>query len=430
MTIRRKIIDDTFTLAVLFLATGAFQSFLVDPADPKSATDGSTFLQLVWFVVYVCVVFRLIPHYRQVIALVRANRCLFLLVLLAVFSIVWSQDPSLTLRRGVALLATTLIGIDFAIRYSVRDQLRLLCIVLGLVVSLGIVAQLFFPSLIPTSDFDVEAWHGVVAFKGNFAKIVVLANAAVLCRARRSLMDYLLVAVLTLVALALIVAAHSAEALVITVAMLVLFGTSGALRWKPKLLTLATIAGLVMAIPASYVALHNLDSLTAMVGRDATFTGRRTIWPLALSSIARSPIHGYGYSAFWEASSSQAERIREEVKWTAPHAHNGYIDLTLELGLAGLLLFGGASIIAVRRAIQVVRTNLGHEAMWPLMYLALTFFYQFTESSIVVGNTIFWILFVTVSFALARMNSTYEMGPALEIQYIRTDSSLPGHAHV
>jgi len=131
MTIRRKIIDDTFTLAVLFLATGAFQSFLVDPADPKSATDGSTFLQLVWFVVYVCVVFRLIPHYRQVIALVRANRCLFLLVLLAVFSIVWSQDPSLTLRRGVALLATTLIGIDFAIRYSVRDQLRLLCIVLG-----------------------------------------------------------------------------------------------------------------------------------------------------------------------------------------------------------------------------------------------------------------------------------------------------------
>jgi O-antigen ligase len=269
-----------------------------------------------------------------------------------------------------------------------------------------------------------------VAFKGNFAKIIVLANAAILCRARRSLKDYLLVAVLTLVALALIAAAHSAEALIITVAMLVLFKASGALRWKPRPLTLVTAAVLITVIPASYLVLRNLDSLTAMVGRDATFTGRRTIWPLALSSIAKSPIYGYGYSAFWEASSSQAERIREEVNWAAPHAHNGYIDLTLELGLAGLLLFGGASIIAVRRAIQVVQTDLGHEAMWPLMYLALTFFYQFTESSIVVGNTIFWILFVTVSCALAKISSSYEMAPALEIQYIQTDPSLPSHAHV
>ncbi len=57
----------------------------------------------------------------------------------------WSQDPGLTLRKGVALIGTTLIGIDFAGRYSVRDQLRLLYLVLGFALLLGIVAQLFFP---------------------------------------------------------------------------------------------------------------------------------------------------------------------------------------------------------------------------------------------------------------------------------------------
>ena len=190
MTIRRKLIDDAFTLAVLFLATGAFQSFLVDPTDPKSATDGSTFLQLVWFLIYVLVAFRLIPHYREIIVLVRANKCLLLLVLLAVSSMCGPKIPVSRCVTASPFLATTLIGIDFAIRYSVRDQLRLVCIVLGLVVLLGIVAQLFFPALIPNGDFDMRlgmaSWPLRTIGPGSWFSQTPQAFS----RSHRSLRDY------------------------------------------------------------------------------------------------------------------------------------------------------------------------------------------------------------------------------------------------
>ncbi len=49
MKISRKLLDDALTLVVLLLATGAFQTFIVDPKDPRAATDGSPVLRILWF---------------------------------------------------------------------------------------------------------------------------------------------------------------------------------------------------------------------------------------------------------------------------------------------------------------------------------------------------------------------------------------------
>ena len=375
-------------------------------------------MQMLWFVVYVVVVLRLIPQYRQTILLIRANKCLLLLVLLAICSIMWSEDPSLTLRRGVALLATTLIGIDFVVRYSVRDQLRLLYVVLGLVVLLGIVSQLFFPSLIPSADFNSKAWHGVFGFKNDWARIVVLATIAVVSRSRRSVRAFLLIAFVILVAFGLIALAHSVGALVFLVAMLLLSKTFGALRWRPKILAIACLASALIVLPMSYLLFQNFNKATALLGRDATLTGRVGIWQLALSSIAKNPIHGYGYSAFWEADSQAAIRIREELNWAVPHAHDGYIDLTLGLGLAGLLLFTTSYLIAARRAIDCLRRSVEREAMWPLVYLSFMFLYQLTEGSLVTGNTIFWILYVAACCSVTDLTGTDQPVLTLDSEFI------------
>ena len=241
MRIRRKFLDDALTLVVLLLATGAFQTFIVDPTDPRAATDGSPLLRVLWFAVYGAVVLRLIPHLRQVATLVRANRYLLMLVVLAISSIAWSQDPSLTLRKSIALTGTTLIGIDFAVRYSVREQLRLLYIVLGSVLLLGIAAQLLFPTLIPTADFDSVAWHGAWGAKNELARMAVLFAIVALSRSRRSLRDFLLFGCAIAGAFGLIALAHSAGALVILTVLLLLSKISGALRWKPKMLALGVL---------------------------------------------------------------------------------------------------------------------------------------------------------------------------------------------
>jgi O-antigen ligase len=168
----------------------------------------------------------------------------------------------------------------------------------------------------------------------------------------------------------------------------------------------------------SYLLFQNFDKATALLGRDASLTGRVDLWQLALSSIAKNPIHGYGYSTFWEADSQMAMRIREEMHWAAPHAHNGYIDLTLGLGLAGLLLYAASYLIAARRAIDCFRRGVEREAVWPLVYLSFMFLYQLTEGSLVTGNTIFWILYVAACCLVTDLTASDQPVLAIDGEFV------------
>ena len=149
MNVSRRYLGDIFTIIVLVLATGALQSLIVDSSSSKAISEGNPFLQIVWAVIYVIVAIRAAQQSRAILEAVRSNRLLIGLVLLALFSTAWSADPGLTLRRSMALLATTLFGVDFAVRYSIRDQLRLLAIALGSVVLLSVIVQVFFPGRFP-----------------------------------------------------------------------------------------------------------------------------------------------------------------------------------------------------------------------------------------------------------------------------------------
>jgi len=412
MRIPRQFLQDATTVFILFMATGAFQTVLVDSPDSQATTNGSPTMWLFWLLLYSIVALRLVPKYREALALVRANKFLFSIVALAVLSTVWSGDPAFTFRRSIALLATTLVGVDFAVRYSIREQLRLLYISLGIFVVLSIAAQLLFPGFVPYLDFGDEAWHGVLSFKNEWARVIVLGAIALLCRSRRTRRDSWLTGGLLVVATALVLAANSKGSLIVFVAMLGFFVLYGTLRWSNKSLIMTCLAALAVAIPTSYLALQNLDSVTAMLGRDATLTGRSNLWQLSLESIGRSPIYGYGFAAFWSATSQEAMRIRGELNWDAPHAHNGYIDIALALGLVGLFLYLTAYFVAVRRAIKRIRENYDLEAIWPLAYLVFIFLCQLTESSIVAGNSIFWVLYVTAACSVTLPQYTYATLPA------------------
>ena len=43
------------------------------------------------------------------------------------------------------------------------------------------------------------------------------------------------------------------------------------------------------------------DLLFSLLGKDATLTGRTGIWSAVIDSIAKRPLLGYGYQAFWLA---------------------------------------------------------------------------------------------------------------------------------
>lgn len=414
MRISLKFLGDAFTIMVLFLGTGAFVSLLMDGSNPNQVTDGSLFTQLGWSLIYIIVLVRAVPLRREILRAVKGNKALLFLVVFAILSTVWSEDAGLTIRRGFAVLATTLFGIDFAVRYSVREQVRLFGIALGLAVAISVVVEIFFHGLVPTVDTSYpDAWNGAFVQKNDFARVVVLASILVLMRTRNFVVWVMTVAV----SMGLILLCHSRTALVVFAAMFLLLRIFR-LRRRGSRALIAGIAG-VLIVGALLSVVVDIDSMTGLLGRDATLTGRTNIWALALESVADKPLLGYGYSAFWNVA-PEADRISNILHWKVPHAHNGFIDLTLQLGLAGLALFLVVYFIAARRAVAFAYSDPGDEAMWPLAYLAFIVLYQVTESTIFVGNTILWMVYVStvcsVGVAVPADSSLSEQNSILETQ--------------
>jgi exopolysaccharide production protein ExoQ len=414
MNISRRYVDDIFTIGVLVLSTGACQTLLIDNSSSKAGLEGTPLLQGMWSCIYVLVAVRAASRYRSIVDAICANKPLAALVLLAVLSTVWSEDHGVTLRRSIALMATTLFGVDFAVRYSLRDQLRLLVIALGSVVALSVILQVFFPGLIPTYDLAYpDAWVGVFGQKNGFSKIVVLTAIVILASVRSSLGGMLAAICAVVAAFGLILAAQSMTSFVVFLVLLAVLIFAPTLRWSKGIrIAIQAFAGLSV-VPFLLLVVRYRDAITNMLGRSSSLTGRLKIWTLAISCVAVKPLLGYGYNAFWNVS-PESLRIDAVMNWNVPHAHNAYLELALELGLLGVALYAATYLLGLYRASEYMRIERGNSTKWPLAYLSFVLMYSFTESTVLAPNTIYWMLFVAAQCSVVMIEEEAEEPEATE----------------
>ena len=59
------------------------------------------------------------------------------------------------------------------------------------------------------------------------------------------------------------------------------------------------------------------------------------IWSLVLGSIAKRPLLGYGYYAFWQGLKGESANVIVGAHWVFGYAHNGILEIWLQLGLVG-----------------------------------------------------------------------------------------------
>ena len=78
--------------------------------------------------------------------------------------------------------------------------------------------------------------------------------------------------------------------------------------------------------------------LFSLLGKDVTLTGRTGIWSAVTDSIAKRPLLGYGYQAFWLGLEGESYRVILTVSWVLAQAQNGFLDVMLEMGVAGLVI--------------------------------------------------------------------------------------------
>ncbi len=392
---RRSIAIQFATIAVLLFSMGAFAAF----GDVDRLGDSS--FELAWIGVYVLFAFAAFPWRRAIIQATFAQKWLLALVAWTLLSTFWSVDPSLTFRRASALACTTALGLYLGVRFSRRQLLHLVAVALAVAVLSSAVIAICVPSVGIMQDLYGGAWRGVFPHKNALSAAAVLTLIAfgtifVAERNRRKIS--LLVMVLVLPELLLSKSASGLIYIVIVAHIVLLFWVLRAFSRSLLVPVGYWCGGLGIAL-GCWFATHGTRAL-AVIGRDPTLTGRTDLWAFAADSIRQRPWLGYGYDAFWLGPGGDA--IRAAVGWDAPHSHNGFLDLSLDIGILGTLLLLVTLFLAFHRALRYALRTHDPYRLWPLLYLTIFFLINLTETTRVARNSFEWVLYTAVCVHLWR----------------------------
>jgi exopolysaccharide production protein ExoQ len=361
------------------------------PAAASGVEQADTSSVLLFTPVYAVVLLQILRWPRTGWRVGTADWLLIGLVGFAVVSLVWSTAPPVTLRRTGAVIGTSLFGVYLTQRYATEEWLQLL----GWALAFNVLANAFL-WLTHSGTAGAEGFAGVYGNKNTLGRMMSLATLVFLLVAwfRRS------PAVLPLAALslAMLLAAGSATALVALVTVVSIIPLFRMLAKDARAGVVIAIVAVLVLGGSLLVGTPQLPGLASLIGKDVTLSGRTDLWVALLGMIARRPWLGYGFNAFWSEEFGAGVSVEG---WLPTQAHNGYIDLTLDLGLIGLLLFVIGLARGAGRAVRAYRDRSTPEGLWPLLYLCFLALYNISESTNMAPQSLFWALYVCALLTVA-----------------------------
>ncbi|HEX4310018.1 MAG TPA: O-antigen ligase [Acidobacteriaceae bacterium] len=318
-----------------------------------------------------------------------------LLAFLAIASTAWSLDPLLTLRRSIPFALAGLFGLWFAVRFPPARQLAILRFTM---IALGL-ATIAIVILAPSIGLDHTPghgtdWQGVFTQKNACGRVMVLATAVVLCRERHNFLRPIRVAALALFVFVLVMSGSRA-AWMIEAALLLLWGMLVVARHTGQRirLVLAVVAPLA-SVTLGGILILGSQWFAPLIGRDLTLTGRTAIWAQVMHFVQQRPLLGYGYDAFWRGAEGPSLQVAATVHFIVAHAHNGFLEIALELGVSGVVLFLFSWLRGWGSLWPLWQHGAIDRIAWPLSILVLIALYDLDENTLLIYNGLFWILYV------------------------------------
>lgn len=389
--------EKLFAVAALFLFSQALVPLLLETAAGSGGGgdgyESNMTLRLMFATLHAGSLFLLLVHWREGMAAAARHWPVVALVGLAIASTLWSGAPDITLRRSFAFLGTTAFGLLLAARYDTRTLLRLAAWALGIAAVMSVIFAVALPSYGVDQGVHAGAWQGIYTEKNTLGQMMALSTVVFLLL-RPTLKRRWIATAGALLSVALVLLSTSGSALIILVVFAVLAALFRTLRLRYTLAVPIAIGFVLAGGIAAVWVVSNFESAMIAMGKDPTLTGRTPMWATLVRSIAERPVQGYGYSAFWLGQEGPSAQALAEIGWETPGAHNGYLDLGLQLGLVGIAIFLAGFVFALSRAFATVRRTQTLEGFWPGLFLAFMLVYNFTETMLATPNNIFWALYV------------------------------------
>lgn len=378
-------------------ATGGFSPGAVVVRDPGLL--GAVILP---GVAYGCALLLIRGRSREVFALAREFKLFTLLAVLAMVSSIWSQDPAHSLSMGACYLIDTLFAFYLVVRFEPDELMQLLEWLLLLLCVVSVVMVFAFPQY-GRSQLDArhpDAWAGIFSSRSAACRVYeyLLTASLVLWRRQRTGRR----AITILFGLLMMASGH----VVTTMLLLMLFvAYLGIQKVNHKLANKTSFALLLMVFAAVVAGSALLYAFLPVVlnalGRDVTLTGRTLIWAVLLDSVRKHPLTGYGFYAFWQGLNGESGVVVHRLNWTFGYAHNGYLEVCLQLGLIGLALFLATLAKALRDAWICTRTDLSGRYDWYIGIVLLMMVQNMDDCTVLWPKDLLSILYVVACCAVA-----------------------------
>lgn len=405
----QELSEKIFVVLSLFFFTGAI-SGLIAPTNPLDSVR-----QTLIYVGHSLTLILIAILWRKVFAIVIKEKLLWILIGTICASVIWSDLPMVTLERILPLLRVTIFGIYFAARFTIKEQLNLLAWAFGLAALLSLIVCVAVPSygvvgagLIVGQEELVHsgAWRGIYNHKTFLGSIMSLGSLILLfCgldklqyRHPWTIFSAFLISTFVLLRSTTIAAVF----IFLISVLLVLFFQLERKRFD-LFITLFLGFSLVGSLLVT-VIVSNAENIFNSFGRDATISGRTLIWPLLINKIQERPWLGYGYDTFWKGGweGEVADIWRALIAgFEPPHAHNGFLEICLDIGFVGLAIFVVWFVFSCLRSLVWLHQNQTIEGIAPIILLIHILLLSLTESYFMRGN-IYWLIYVTMTLSIYR----------------------------
>jgi O-antigen ligase len=399
-------------LGLMLLHTGFFFHILYPNVMQNSAslvdTDFHPTALIITICLYISSLIFILRRYKQMLRLLKSSFFYLSLPFLALASTAWSAEPDLTPRRASLFIISTAAALYIGDRFSIHQIGNLLITLLLIETICPIFLYPLAPQLV-IDPFFGDAWRALTEQKNVFGSLMCQAVLFfyLIKPERYAAARYVLV----LAAAVLLFLSKASSAVLVMCLILLSLPILFVMRLTKKQLVAVLPSLMLLVATLAGLLIRYQDLAFGILGKDSTYTGRSGIWELVLVSISRRPLLGYGYNAYWVGLKGESLNVILASGWLVPNAHNGFLDLTLELGLVGLVIFLITFFMTAKDAFHYLRSSNETNTLWPMVFLLFMFLHSFAESDLVNHNVLTFFLFIAVSRALAKWRKASNSAP-------------------
>lgn len=362
-------------------------------------------MQNVWYVLYIFTIIFVIYKWEKFVKIIFSNKLIWFICGFATLSAIWSVSTGITLRRCTALFFTQIIGVYLYSEYKLEGVMDLLRWTSGISIILCFVFSIFLPVYGVHHDgvFD-GVWRGIYLHKNTlglnmaiFTPLWMITLLDNIKNKNKGILSFIFL----ILALTLLIKSQSKTSLCVFIIILSSIPICLVIRKNLSLalgifFSFITFVGIFV-----YNGTSIINELIISMGKDITLSGRTNIWMLVIEAIKVKPLFGYGYGAFWQVDTGPSEFITNLLDMPLDQAHNGYLNITLELGVVGLVIFLLSLLQNIFNSMRLQLYTKGYLVIFPLTFMMFFFIFNMSESIIVAQNSASWIIYSILSTYLS-----------------------------